>query len=100
MPVEYYNMTKDGKGFEGLLSWANSYVNGWLTTAFIFVVFVVGTYVLSKSEWKMTNVISFMFSICLMLSFMVSLFTTVTPQLIVICIIGLSINIFWNIIGK
>ena len=88
-----------GNGFEGLLNYSNELVGGMFVNAFLFVVFVITTYVLSKSEWKMSAVLSFSFFVCLLIAMIFKLFTTVAEAVIFILIIGLAGSVLWSIIS-
>jgi len=93
----FYNPLTDGPGLEGLLSWSNTYSEGWFSAAFLVMIWIVSTYVLSKSEWKMSNVVTFSSLLVFLLSVIMSLFLAVNGYLIfassVVFIVGLVFSI-------
>jgi hypothetical protein len=48
--------------------YANSIVDGWFSNLFIGFLWIVIAYTLSKSEWKMSNVMSFTFFLTFILA--------------------------------
>ena len=60
MVEPYYNLSY-GTGFEGFINYANVIVDGWLVNAFLILIFSLSMFVLSKSEWKMSGILSFSF---------------------------------------
>lgn len=100
MTEPYFNATLYGNGFEGFLNYANTLVEGWFVNVFIFVMFVISTYVMSKSEWKLPGVLSFSFFLCFITTIIFKIFTTVNEMLIFILAIGLAGSLFWAIISR
>lgn len=87
-------------GLEGFLNWANSYTEGWFASAFIVMVWIVSTYVLSKSEWKLSNVVTFTSFLTFLLSLIMSLFMSVNGYLIFFTSTLFIISLSWSIIDR
>lgn len=100
MVETFYNPTVEGLGIEGLLNWANSYTEGWFASAFIVFIWIVSTYVLSKSEWKLSNVLTFTSLLTFLLSIIMSLFMTVNGYLIFFSSIVFVISLVWSIVDR
>jgi len=100
MTEPYYNLSEHGPGMEGFVNYANVLVNGWLSILFILFIWLATIYVGSKSEWKMSGVMSFAFLLCLISSAILSLFTVVNEILVFIIIFGLGASIFWMVIER
>ena len=98
MAEEYYNSTFSGQGFEGILNYANSLVNNLLGVAFIFTLFVIMIYVLSKSEWKMSANLVFTSFVCLLLSWIFSLFIVMPEKFLYFLAILLAGSVIWSVI--
>ena len=58
MPEGYYNISY-GQGMEGVLNYVNEITDGFFASFFIIFIFIVSTYTLSKSEWKMNSVLTY-----------------------------------------
>ena len=100
MTEAYYNITADGPGIEGFMNYANTLVDGWMSILFIFFVWAATVFVGSKSEWKMSGVMSFAFLLCLISAAIMSLFTVVNEILVFVIIFGLGASIFWMVIER
>lgn len=100
MTETYFNPLADGNGLEGLMNWSNNYSNGWMINLFIGMVFIVSTYVLSKSEWKMSNVLTFTFLLSFLLSMIASLFVSVNGYLIFFSSMGFIVALVWSFIDR
>jgi len=98
MTEPYYNVTSHGTGIEGFMNYTNVLVDGYMSIAFLVFIWLASVYVGSKSEWKLSSVITFSFFITLISAMIIRLFTIVNEILIFVCIFGLSISIFWMII--
>jgi hypothetical protein len=64
--LPYFNVTRDGKGLEGLIAYSNTLTGNWFVPIFLIVFYGLSIYVLSKSEWKMGGIVlytSFLFFI-------------------------------------
>ena len=96
----YYNATTDGPGIEGFMNYANTLVNGWMATSFIVFIWLSSIYIGSKSEWKLSGVMSFSFFLSLISAMIMRLFTIVNQTVIFVCIFGLGISIFWMVIER
>jgi len=97
MADPYYNISY-GPGIEGFMNWGNTITDGWMANAFLFFVWVTSTYVLSKSEWKLSGVVAFSFFICLISAMIIRVFTIVNSLAIYIILFGLAGSIFWMVI--
>lgn len=98
MAQPYYNASY-GNGLEGFMNYANLLVDGWMVNAFLFFVFTISVYVLNKSEWKTSGVVSFSFFMCFITALIFRLFTVVNEMTMFIIIIGLAGSIFWSILN-
>lgn len=79
--LPYYNHTY-GTGFEGLVNYVNSTVDYMFVPVFLFVVWAIGIYGLSKSEWKLSNGFAYMSGACAVIAIVAKLFTQV-PEFII-----------------
>ena len=95
-----YDPNVYGAGIEGVLNWSNSYVDGWFSTAFIAMIWIVSTYVLIKSEWKISSVLSFTSFLVLMLSIIMSLFMSVNGYIIWVSAIIFAVSLSASIIDR
>jgi len=100
MTETYYNAATDGLGIEGFLNWANLTVDGWMASAFLFFIWLSIVYVGSKSEWKLSGIVTFGFFVCFISSMIFKVFTTVNPMAIYLIIFGLAGGIFWMVIER
>jgi hypothetical protein len=100
MTEAYYNATAHGTGIEGFINYANILVDGWFATMFIVFIWLSSVYVGSKSDWKLSGVMSFSFFLCLVSAMIMRLFTIVNETVIFVCIFGLGISIFWMVIER
>jgi hypothetical protein len=73
MTEPYYNVSF-GTGLEGVLNYTNSLVGNMMGITFIASLFIIMVYVLNKSEWKVSSNVVFSSFICLLLSWILSLF--------------------------
>jgi uncharacterized membrane protein len=97
----YYNSSLDGIGLPGLLNYTNNLVNGYFGTAFLVMIWIVIFFVGSKSEWRMSNVITTTFFITFVTAMILSIIITINSQVMWILGIGIAIGIFWMMIeGK
>lgn len=94
----YYDATTHGFGIEGFMNYANVLVDGWMAVMFITFIWLATVFVGSKSEWKLSGVLSFSFLLCLVSSMILRLFTIVNELVIFVCIFGLGASIFWMVI--
>ena len=99
MPTAYYNASF-GNGLEGFINWANAYSSNMMTNLFLIMVWIVSTYVLSKSEWKMSNVVAFTSLLIFMLSLIARLFVQIHQALIFVSSIAFAIGLVWSIIDR
>ena len=95
----YYNSSY-GTGLEGLFNYTNLLVDGWLVNSFLVVIFLITTYVLSKSEWELSSVVAYSFLITFISSMFFRLFTQVNEMIILLTIIGLAGSVTWNILSR
>jgi hypothetical protein len=101
MTEPYFNPQVHGLGLEGFLNYANTLVNGWFVNLFLAIIWIVTVYTLSKSEWKMSGIVSFAFFITFMSAMIMRLFTQVSEFIIFGLAVGLAASVFWAIItGK
>ena len=100
MTEAYYNATAHGTGIEGFLNYANVLVDGWFATMFIVFIWLSSVYVGSKSDWKLSGVMSFSFFLCLVSAMIMRLFTIVNETVIFVCIFGLGVSIFLMVIER
>jgi hypothetical protein len=91
--LPFYNMSSDGVGLEGLLSWANSSVNYMLIPIFLFVFYGLSIYVLSKSEWKLGISILFSSFIFFLLSMIAQTFVHFNQIIVFIFIVGMGVGV-------
>lgn len=94
----FYNVSY-GPGMEGVLNYCNEVTGGWFANLFLIFIFIVSTYTLSKSEWKMNSTLTFSFFLIFITSMIMRLFLRVNALVMYIAIIGLAITIFigiWN----
>lgn len=88
-----------GRGLEGLMNYTNSgLLEGMFIPGFLAMLWIVGMYVASKSEWKMSNVMAFISLICLLLSWIASAFTVVNGLFIFAFGILTAWGIAWSFI--
>ena len=99
MADPYYDPLVDGYGLEGVVNFANTYSEGWMVNLFLLMIWIVSTYVLSKSEYKMANVLTFTFLLTFLLAIIFSLFITINPYIIFFTSIGFVGALVWSIIG-
>lgn len=99
MTEPYYNSSY-GNGLEGFMNYANILVDGWFVNGFIFAMFVIMTYVMSKSDWRMPGVLSFSFFTCMITAWIFRLFTVVNETLIFALAFGLGLSIVWAVIDR
>jgi len=97
MVEPYYNMSF-GTGFEGIVNYANGLVNNMLGVTFIVSLFFIMIYVLSKSEWRMSANIVFATFVCLLLSWIFSLFIIIPERFLYGLAILLTGSVIWSII--
>jgi hypothetical protein len=90
MVEPYYNLSY-GRGFEGFLNYGNELVGGWLANVFLFLIFIVSVSALSKSEWKMSSVLSFSFFMCFIASIIMKLFMAGSDYVIILLAIGIAV---------
>lgn len=83
-----------GHGAEGFFNYTNSLVDGWFANLFIAMIFIAGTFVFSKSEWKMPSICAFMFLVCGVTAIIFKQFTAVNEYLVFLCGIGLAVSLF------
>jgi len=95
----YYNLSY-GVGAEGLFNYANLLVEGWLVNSFLIVIFLISTYVLSKSEWELSSSVAYSFFITFISCMFFRLFTQVNEMIILLTIVGLAMSITWNILSR
>jgi len=96
--MEPYFNSSYGTGFEGIANYANELADGLMGISFIICLYVVMIYVLSKSEWKMSANIVFTSFTCLMLSWILSLFITISEKMLYILALILAGSVIWSII--
>ena len=97
MVEAYYNLSF-GSGVEGVISYANSIVNDLLGIVFICSLFIIMIYVLSKSEWKMSANLVFTSFICLLLTWVFSLFIAISEKFLYLLAIILAFSVIWSVI--
>jgi len=95
----FYNAATYGNGLEGVLNWANGYTDGFFSGAFLVMIWIVSTYVLSKSEWKLSNVLAFTSLLTFLIAMFMSLFMTINGYLTFFSSIVFIISLVWSIIG-
>jgi len=100
MTDTFFNPVVDGSGIEGLFNWSNTYTDGWFSLSFLVMVWIVSTYVLSKSEWKMSNVLTFTSLLTFLLAVIMGLFTAVNGYLIFFSSIVFIVALAWSIIDR
>lgn len=93
----YYNSSY-GAGIEGFMNWANISVNGWLASGFLAMIWIIFVYVGSKSEWKMSGVVSYASLVVLLSAMVIQLFTIVNEIVIFASIFTLGVGVLWGII--
>jgi len=98
MTEEYFNITAYGSGFEGIVNYTNHLVNNLLGVSFIFTLFVIMIYVLGKSEWKMSANLVFTSFVCLLLSWIFSLFIVMPEKFLYILAVLLAGSVIWSVI--
>ena len=64
----------------------------------IFTLFVIMIYVLSKSEWKMSANLVFTSFVCLLLSWIFSLFIVMPEKFLYILAVLLAGSVIWSVI--
>jgi len=99
MTVPYYNLSY-GEGLEGIMNYANTLTDSWLANLFIMFIFLITIFVLGKSEWKMSSVMTYAFFLTLISSILMSVFMKVNGYIIFISVIGLGISVLTGIISK
>ena len=100
MTTAYYSAATDGIGFEGILNYVNMLYDGWFVNLFILFIAIVTTFVLSKSEWKMSGVIAFTAFLIFITAMIFSLFTQVNGYIIFVSIIGMALGVFLGVMTK
>lgn len=93
MTEPYYNVSW-GEGIPGVLNYTNSLVDGWLVNLFLIFTFIVMTYVGSKSEWKITNVVATSCFVTFVAAMIFSLMVEVNTILLFVLGIGLGVSVF------
>jgi len=93
MAEGYYNISY-GPGMEGIVNYVNEITNGMFSALFIIFIFIVTTYTLSKSEWKMNSVLTYSFLLTFITSMIMRLFMRVNPLIMYVSIVGLAISVF------
>lgn len=99
MAIPYYNSSY-GLGLEGIMSYSSSLTDGWFSIAFLSALFIIQTYVLSKSEWKMPGIIAFSSFVTLILSWIMKLFMVVNETFIFTLALVLAGSLAWNILAE
>lgn len=97
MVEPYYNLSY-GTGLEGVANYTNSLVGNLLGVTFISSLFIIMVYVLSKSEWKMSANVVFSSFVCLLLSWILSLFITMPERFLYILALLLAGSVIWSVI--
>ena len=96
--ISDFNTTLYNPDFGGFLSFVNEGVGGWFANLFLLMVFIVATYVGSKGEHKMSNVLSLSFLTCFILGMILKLMMNVQEQVLFAIGAGLAISVFWSVI--
>jgi hypothetical protein len=96
----YYNLTSDGRGLEGIMNYANNLVDGFLGVTFIFSIFVVMMYVLGKSEWRTSANLVYTSFVCLLLSWILTLFIAFPERVLYIETVIFAGAVVWSIIDR
>jgi lysylphosphatidylglycerol synthetase-like protein (DUF2156 family) len=89
----YYNASVDGTGFEGILHYSNSLVDGWLATCFLAFIWIAAVFVMSKGEWKLSNCIGFASLLVFIIGMIFSLFMDVSNYILYISAVLVAISI-------
>lgn len=100
MTEAYYDPSVDGLGFEGVMNYVNTAVNGWLANLFLIFIFVVTILVLMKSEWKMSGIFAYAFFLVFISSLIMSLFLQINGYIIFVSIIGMGLSVLTGILTK
>lgn len=95
----YYNESY-GQGLEGITNYANSYVDNTLGIVFIGVLYIIMLYNLSKSEWKFSASLAFTSIVCLLISWIFSLFITFSVKFLYLQAVVVAISVVWSIIDR
>lgn len=85
---------------EGVLQYTNSLVDNMMGVVFIASLFIIMTYVLSKSEWKMSANVVFSSFVCLLLSWILSLFMEFGEVYIYYLALIFAGSVIWAIIDN
>ena len=93
----YYN-TSYGTGLEGMVNYTNELVGGFMGVTFIVSIYIIMIYVLSKGEWKMSANLTFTSFICLLLSWILSLFISMPEKFLYLQAIMLAGSVIWSVI--
>ena len=96
--LPYMNATIDGKGVEGLISYANRLTDNWMISAFLLLFYGLSIYVFSKSEWKLGGVVAYTSFMFFLLGMITQIFTTVNQMVIFIFFIGILVGIVMTFI--
>lgn len=99
MTEPYYNNSY-GVGIEGVFNYVNELTTGWFGNLFLIFIFIASFTALSKSEWKMSGVLSFSFFLVFITGMIMQLFMQINPIVIYAAVIGLAINVFVGFIAK
>ena len=94
----FYN-SSFGPGIEGVINYCNTITDGWFSNLFLIFIFIVSTYSLSKSEWKMNSALTFSFFLVFLSAMIMRVFMQINALIIYVAIIGLAITVFagiWN----
>ena len=82
-----------GLGMEGFMNYANVTTNNLLVPVFLFVIYGLMIYVLSKSKWKTGVSIMFASFISLILGMVAKTFTSFSEIPIIVFVLGFGIGI-------
>lgn len=96
--LPYMNETIDGRGAEGLISYANRLTDNWMISAFLLLFYALSIYVFSKSEWKLGGVVAYTSFMFFLLGMIAQIFTTVNQMVIFIFFIGILVGIVMTFI--
>lgn len=99
MTEPYYNISY-GEGFNGVLNYSNTLVDGWLVNSFLITIYVVLMTVGIKSEWKSSNVSAVASLLCLITAIGLRLITDVNELTIYLSGIVLAISLAFSYIGR
>jgi len=98
MTEAYYTPSVDGIGIEGVLNYTNNLVGGFMSIAFLSAIWIIMIYVLSKSEWKLSSIVSYSTFTVLILSWITKLFMVVSEKFIFALALILALSIVWSIL--